>query len=171
MTVETTKVLRLTVEVPGLWADDLDEHAAMYADGAPTARDRLDVVLEEWMRPDVGLTIVTIPGDKCMSDDFEVHAYTCTVVGAEAVPKSDARPGAVEGSRGPDAVVGDQADGDHAAPGGASDLTPYELSARQCLELAELLRESTTAIAPAGSPLIQELERWADELTLTEAVE
>lgn len=80
------KVLRLTVEVPGLWADDLDEAAAMYADGEPTAEARLDVVLEEWMRPEVGLTIVTIPGDKCMNDDFQVHAFTCRIVGAEAVP-------------------------------------------------------------------------------------
>ena len=78
------KVLRLTIEVPDIWADDLDENAACYSDpDPPTAEDRLEVILSEWMRPEVGLTIVTIPGDKCMNDDFEVHAYTATIVAAE----------------------------------------------------------------------------------------
>jgi hypothetical protein len=40
-------------------------------------------VLEEWMRAEVGITLVSIPGEKCMSDDFEVHAYTGRIVGAE----------------------------------------------------------------------------------------
>lgn len=78
-----TKVLVLHVEVPGIWADDLPESAAEWAtDGEPTAENYLDVVLEEWMQRQVGLTIVTIPGDGNLSEDFEVHAYTATIVGA-----------------------------------------------------------------------------------------
>lgn len=87
---EPKKKLVLHIEVPGLWADDLDENAAIYAgaDDDPTAEvkpeHRLDVVLEEWMRETVGLTIVTIPGEKCLNSDFEVHAFTGRIVGAEA---------------------------------------------------------------------------------------
>ena len=45
----------------------------------------LDVVTEEWMRSDVGLTLVSIPGEKNMSDDFEVHAMNGRIVGARIV--------------------------------------------------------------------------------------
>jgi hypothetical protein len=76
--------LILHIEVSGVWADDLPASAAEWADGGePSPQDYLDVVLEEWMRPEVGLTIVTLPGEKCMSDDFEVSAHTGRVVGAE----------------------------------------------------------------------------------------
>ena len=52
-----TKKLVLTVVVDGIWADDLPESAAIWAETEePTPADYLDVVLEEWMRPDVGLT-------------------------------------------------------------------------------------------------------------------
>lgn len=77
------KTLVLHVEVPGVYADDLEESAAAWADGeSPTAEDFLNVVVEEWMRPEVGLTVVTIPGEKSTNDDFEVHAYTARIVGA-----------------------------------------------------------------------------------------
>jgi hypothetical protein len=79
-----TKVLVLHIEVPGVWADDLPESAGYLADDGvePTAQDYLDVVTEEWMREEVGLTIVTLPGEKNMNEDFEVHAYTARIVGA-----------------------------------------------------------------------------------------
>lgn len=85
MSDEPRKVLVLHVEVPGFWADDLDEMAAIYADGWEGEADdyRLTVVTEEWMRPEVGITLVSIPGEKCMNSDFEVHAYTGRIVGAE----------------------------------------------------------------------------------------
>lgn len=35
------------------------------------------------MRREVGLTIVTLPGEKNLSDDFDVHAYNGRIVGAE----------------------------------------------------------------------------------------
>ena len=78
------KHLVLHIEIPGFYADDLDGCAAIYSEPEPPGpQDRLEVVTEEWMRETVGITLVSIPGDKCMNDDFEVHAYTGRIVGAE----------------------------------------------------------------------------------------
>jgi hypothetical protein len=78
-----TKVLVLHIEVPGVWADDLPASAAEIAHSdEPTSEDYLFVVTEEWMREEVGLTIVTLPGEKNTNDDFEIHAYTGRIVGA-----------------------------------------------------------------------------------------
>jgi len=78
------KNLVLHIEIPGFYADHLDACAAMYSEPEPPGpRQRLDVVLEEWMRETVGITLVGIPGEKCMSDDFEVRAFTGRIVGAE----------------------------------------------------------------------------------------
>jgi hypothetical protein len=83
-TPEPKKVLILHIEVPGFWADDLEDCAREWADGGePTAKDRLEVVLEEWMRSEAGITLVSLPGEKSMADDFEVHAYTGRIVGAD----------------------------------------------------------------------------------------
>lgn len=82
------KKLRLTIEIDGIWADDLDECAGYLSDpDPPDGEDRLYVVTEEWMRPEVTITIVTIPGEKCMNDDFEVIPYRGRIVGAEAVDR------------------------------------------------------------------------------------
>ncbi len=78
------KHLVLHIEIPGFYADDLDACAAIYSEpGPPGPQDRLNIVLEEWMRETVGVTLVGIPGEKCMNDDFEVRAYTGRIVGAE----------------------------------------------------------------------------------------
>ena len=77
------KTLVLHVAVPGFYADDLDDCARIYADGDPGPDDRLEVVLEEWMRETVVITLVTLPGEKSTNDDFEMHAYTGRIVGAE----------------------------------------------------------------------------------------
>ena len=87
LTSDPKYTLLLTIEVPGIWADDLPESAALWADSEetgdkPTPEDYLNVVIEEWFREEVGLTIVTLPGEKTMNDDFGVHAYTCRIVGA-----------------------------------------------------------------------------------------
>lgn len=77
------KMLVLHIAVPGFNGDDLDEYAGYYSEpDPPTERDRLEVVCE-WMRQEVGLTLVGVPGEKCMSDDFEVGAFTGQIVGAE----------------------------------------------------------------------------------------
>jgi hypothetical protein len=84
------KTLVLHIEVPDVYADDLEESAAAWADDEPpTAEDYLNVVTEEWMRPEVGLTVVTIPGEKNTNDDFEVHAYIARIVGAELRDRKD----------------------------------------------------------------------------------
>lgn len=81
---EPTKKLVLHIEVPGVWVDDLPTAAALVAGrDQPTPEDYLFVVTEEWMRPEVGLTIVTLPGEKNLNEDFEVHAYNGRIVGAE----------------------------------------------------------------------------------------
>lgn len=78
------KLLVLHIQVPGVYADDLHKHAAFLSEpDEPGPREYRDVVLDEWMREEVGLTIVTLPGEKCDNDDFGVHAYTGRVVGAE----------------------------------------------------------------------------------------
>lgn len=80
-----SKALRLTIEIDAedLYAEDLPEAATIWADGlAPTEQDYLDVVLTEWFRREVGVTLVTLPGDKSMRDDFMVVAYTARVVAA-----------------------------------------------------------------------------------------
>jgi len=81
----TSRHLVLHIEIPGFYADDLDECAAVLSEpDAPRPEDRLYVVTEEWMRETVGVTLVSIPGEKCMNDDFEVKAFTGRIVGAEA---------------------------------------------------------------------------------------
>ena len=78
------KHLVLHIEIPGFWADDLDRCAGYLSEPDPPGpEDRLYIVTEEWMRAEVGITLVGLPGEKCMSDDFEVRAYTGRIVGAE----------------------------------------------------------------------------------------
>jgi hypothetical protein len=76
------KKLVLHVEIPGLWADDLPARAAEMSD-PPGPAEYLFVVVEELMRSDVGLTLVTLPGEKEMAESFEVHSYVGRIVGAE----------------------------------------------------------------------------------------
>jgi hypothetical protein len=74
----------LTIEVDGFNADDLDEYAGYIAEpDPPDADDRLFVVTEEWIRPDVTITVCTLPGDKCMNSDFELVAFSGRIIGAE----------------------------------------------------------------------------------------
>lgn len=85
-TVVPRKKLRLTIEVDDVWADDLDECAGYCSEpNPPTAADRLYVVTEEWMRPEVILTFTTYPGEKSQNHEFEVLARPARIVGAEAV--------------------------------------------------------------------------------------
>ena len=80
------KVLRLTVDLPGVYADDLDELAAIWSDEEPpTDRDRLLAATEEWFRREVIVVLTTIPGEKCQNDEFEVVARTARIVGVDAV--------------------------------------------------------------------------------------
>ena len=69
--------LILEIEVPDFNVDGAQEAADEFCDG-----DVLFIVTEEWMRPEVGVTFVTIPGEKEQNRDFEVHSRVCRIVGA-----------------------------------------------------------------------------------------
>lgn len=73
--------LVLEIEVPDFWVDGTTQEAAdEWYEG-----DILPIVTEEWMREDVGLTFVSLPGEKNLNSDFEVHTRTCRIVGARVV--------------------------------------------------------------------------------------
>jgi hypothetical protein len=77
------KMLVLHIAVPDFNADDLEEVAGYLAnDEEVTPADRL-MVVEDWMRLDVALGLVSVPGEKCMNDDFSVFARDGRIVGAE----------------------------------------------------------------------------------------
>ena len=73
----SAKRLILEIEVPNFNVEGAQEAADEFCNG-----NLLWIVTEEWMREDVGVTFVTIPGEKTMNDDFEVQARTCRIVGA-----------------------------------------------------------------------------------------
>ena len=78
---ERTHLLVLEIEVPDFFVDASSQEAAdEWCDG-----DLLHIVTEEWMRADVGLTLVSIPGEKNLNSDFEVHAMNGRIVGARIV--------------------------------------------------------------------------------------
>lgn len=82
---EQKKALVLHIEVPDIYADDLPDLAAIWAEGLedhPIEEHMRDVVLYEWFRDRVVLGLVTIPGDKCTNDEFEVLAREGRIVGA-----------------------------------------------------------------------------------------
>lgn len=79
------KNLRLTIELPDVYADDLDEHAGYLADAEPSDEDRLWLVTEEWFREDVVVVLTSFPGDKCQNHEFEVVPFTGRIVGASTV--------------------------------------------------------------------------------------
>lgn len=79
---EPRKKLRLTIEVPGVWADDLEQWAALRADdGEPRDSDRLDVVVYDWLTEEGLLTLM--PNDD-ESGPF-LAVFHVRIVGAEAI--------------------------------------------------------------------------------------
>lgn len=78
--VDTGYRLVLEIEVPEFYVDGTED--PLPGSGAEYGLTLLDVVLEEWMRKDVGLTFVSIPGEKNLTSDFEVHAMNGRIVGA-----------------------------------------------------------------------------------------
>ena len=82
------KMLVLHIAIADFNADDLDEAAGYMSEpDPPTDEDRLYVVTEEWMRADVGVVLVSIPGDKCQNDEFHVFARDGRIVGAHLVDR------------------------------------------------------------------------------------
>lgn len=72
-----TERLVLEIEVPDFSVEGTQEFVDSFPDFSV-----LDVVTEEWMRPEVGVTFVTLPGEKSMNHDFEVVSRVCRIVGA-----------------------------------------------------------------------------------------
>jgi hypothetical protein len=73
----------LEIEVPGFYVDVAevefcDEHDIPI----------VDMVTEEWMRRDVGLTFVTVPGEKNLNSEFGVVAMNGRIIGARIEDKS-----------------------------------------------------------------------------------
>ena len=81
----TDQRLILEIEVPDFNVEGAQEAADEFCDG-----DLLFIVTEEWMRPDVGVTFVTIPGEKSRNSDFELHTRVGRIVGARIMEASDA---------------------------------------------------------------------------------
>lgn len=81
-----SRSLVLHVEIPSadLYADDAQEAADEFYKG-----DVGRLVLEEWLREEVGITLVFLPGDKCMNDEFGVNAYVGKIIGAETKGDDD----------------------------------------------------------------------------------
>lgn len=75
-TESVSRRLVLEIEVPDFYVSDEQEFADEHG------LTLLDIVTEEWMRPEVGITLVSIPGEKCMNSDSEVHARVGRIVGA-----------------------------------------------------------------------------------------
>jgi hypothetical protein len=73
--------LILEIEVPDFYVDGTTQEAAdEWYKGKI-----LPIVLDEWMREDVGLTFVSQPGEKEMNSDSEVCAMNGRIVGARIV--------------------------------------------------------------------------------------
>ncbi len=88
MADERKKDLVLEIRIPSLPCDDLEAAAALLGEalGEPESEDLL-FVLEDEIRFDVGVTIVTLPGEKCGNDDFYVTAHNGVIVGARVVDR------------------------------------------------------------------------------------
>lgn len=82
---DTGHRLVLEIEVPEFYVDGTEQE---FADEHELTL--FDIATEEWMRPDVGVTFVSIPGEKNLSSDFEVHAMDGRIVGVRIVKDADA---------------------------------------------------------------------------------
>ena len=69
--------LVLEIVVPDFNVEGAQEAADEWSNG-----DVLPIVIEEWMRKEVGVTFVTIPGEKEQTRDFEVDSRVCHIVSA-----------------------------------------------------------------------------------------
>jgi hypothetical protein len=74
--------LVIEVEIPDFNVDGMQEAADEFCDG-----DVSFIVTEELMREDVGLTFVTIPGEKSQNHEFEIHTRVGRIVGARILAR------------------------------------------------------------------------------------
>ena len=73
--------LVLEIEVPDFNVDGAQEAADEWYEG-----DVLSIVIEEWMREDVVLSLVSIPGEKEQNSDFELYGMAGRIVAARIEP-------------------------------------------------------------------------------------
>ena len=79
------KTLILHVAVPDVNIDDWDELVEMEQElrgNEPTAKQMGSVLITESIREEVGITLVTIPGEKSMKHEFDVFSFNGRIVGA-----------------------------------------------------------------------------------------
>jgi hypothetical protein len=69
--------LVLEIEVPGFNVDGAQEMADELCEG-----DVLTLLTEHWMRRDVVLALVSLPGEKEIESDFELHGMEGRIIGA-----------------------------------------------------------------------------------------
>jgi hypothetical protein len=92
-TSDEKRTLRLTIEVPDIYCDDLHEHAGFLADGEPTEADYHWLVTEEWFRESVIVVLTNYPGEKCQNFEFEVTPFEGRIVGVSVDPPFTGRSG------------------------------------------------------------------------------
>jgi hypothetical protein len=85
-----TKKLILHIEITDIYVDDLPSYVAegMGDDWVPTPRRVAAILTSEWIREQVGLTLLPRPGEQAGADEFEIEAHTGTIVGMEIVDKA-----------------------------------------------------------------------------------
>lgn len=70
------KRLILEIEVPGYNVEGIQEAAGEFD------MEVFDIVENELMRTEVALSLVSLPGEKCLNDEFTLHAMDGHIVGA-----------------------------------------------------------------------------------------
>ncbi len=73
--------LVLEIEVPEFNVEGAQEAADEWNEG--------NILIEEWMREDVVLALVSIPGEKSMNHEFELHGMAGRIVGARIVSREE----------------------------------------------------------------------------------
>lgn len=76
MSAEDVRLV-LEIEVPDYHVGGIQAAADEWNEG-----DVLPIIVEELMREEVGLTFISIPGEKEQNRDFEVHVRVGRIVGA-----------------------------------------------------------------------------------------
>ena len=88
--LDQKRVLILHVVVPDVYVDDLEDLTDIWldvidGDTGLAARSAAmgDLVTEEIFHHNAALTVLTIPGEKCLNDERDLISYNVRIVGAE----------------------------------------------------------------------------------------
>ncbi len=86
------RTLVLHIALPGVNIDDwgdVVEFEFDYLDREPNAKEMADSYTTHAFREEVGVTLVTIPGEKCMNHEFDVLSFNGRIVGIETIGGDD----------------------------------------------------------------------------------